>query len=486
MKHLITFVVAFVFSSVSCAIPDQPGTLDTTFNFSGKALWPVGSDADNARVVLVQPDGKIVIVGHCGNGGRRVMCALRLSDTGTPDPSFGTFGKFFSAPGAAGSDFAVAAALQRDGKLVLAGSCSDGITVQSCAIRIDGDGAPDPTFGVGGKLRTQVGPGFSSANAIAIQLDGKIVLAGTCVGSFCASRHHPDGGLDTTFNGIGSVVTSPSAGTAFARTIALQAGGKIVIVGDCPTAICALRYTSDGVLDTTANLNGVVVTAIGTFPNNNAFGHGVVAQPDGKLIIAGFCGASGAYAFCAVRYLANGTLDPTFGAAGILKTTSTFGRDAQANALLLQPDGRVVIVGTCFTGVKYDVCVARYNTEGVLDVTLNATGKVITALGSGTGAAYAIAQQPDGKLVVAGSCDGASDLDFCAARYDNGPFSYKSCSLDIDGDGRVLATTDSLIHARIALGMTGDAVVNGIVFPASARRTTWPQISDYLLTQCGQ
>lgn len=266
----------------------------------------------------------------------------------------------------------------------------------------------------------------------------------------------------------------------------LQAGGKIVIAGDCPTAICALRYTPDGALDTTFNVNGVVVTAIGTFPSNNAFGLRVVAQPDGKLIIAGFCGASGAYAFCAVRYLANGTLDPTFGTAGIVKTTFTSGRDAQANALLLQPDGRVVIVGTCFTGAKYDFCAARYTTEGVLDVTFNATGKVITALGGGTGAAYAIAQQPDGKLVVAGSCDGVSDLDFCAARYDNGPFGYKSCSLDIDGDGRVLATTDSLIHARIALGMTGEAVVNGIVFPASARRTTWPQISDYLFTQCGQ
>ena len=75
MKHFIAFAIACVFSSVTCAIPDQPGTLDTTFNFSGKALWPVGSDADNARAVLVQPDGKIVIVGYCGNGGRRVMCA---------------------------------------------------------------------------------------------------------------------------------------------------------------------------------------------------------------------------------------------------------------------------------------------------------------------------------------------------------------------------------------------------------------------------
>ena len=69
-----------MFSSFTCAIPDQPGTLDATFNVSGKALWQVGSGADSVTAMVARPDGKIVIVGHCGNGGTRVMCALRLID----------------------------------------------------------------------------------------------------------------------------------------------------------------------------------------------------------------------------------------------------------------------------------------------------------------------------------------------------------------------------------------------------------------------
>lgn len=89
MKQLICFAFACVFSSVACAIPDQPGTLDTSFNVFGKVLLPVGSANDNANAMLVQPDGKIVIVGNCRNGTSFVMCGLRLSDTGATDLAFG-------------------------------------------------------------------------------------------------------------------------------------------------------------------------------------------------------------------------------------------------------------------------------------------------------------------------------------------------------------------------------------------------------------
>jgi uncharacterized delta-60 repeat protein len=489
MKHLMIFAAACLLSCAARAIPDQPGTLDATFNGFGKVIAAVGSDADNAVATLVQPDGKIVIAGNCRHGSSIVMCALRLTNAGAPDTSFGTSGKFFAAA-SAGSDSAAAIAIQRDGKLVLGGYCASGGRLNFCAVRVNSDGTSDSTFGSSGKITPQVGTGFSTATAIAIQTDGKIVLAGRCIGGFCATRHRPDGSLDETFNQTGSVVASPSgSGNAeYAHAVALQAGDKIVIAGECATGnswkFCALRFTPNGALDTAFNVNGRVVTEIGTFPANNAYGRALAAQPDGKILVGGFCGASNAYYFCALRYRVDGTLDPTFGTAGIVKTT--FSGDAQASALLLQPDGKIVMTGTCLVASEYDFCAARHTSEGVLDVTFNTTGKVITAIGSGGDTATAASQQRDGKLVVAGSCSGVSDVDFCAARYDGGPFGYQTCSLDIDGDGRILATTDSLIHARLALGITGDAVVNGIVFPGTAQRTTWPLISDYLLTQCGQ
>ena len=113
------------------------------------------------------------------------------------------------------------------------------------------------------------------------------------------------------------------------------------------------------------------------------------------------------------------------------------------------------------------------------------TGKVVTAVGSSTDTATALALQPDGKIVVAGECSNGSNNDFCLARYEGGPFDSRNCSMDIDGDNRVLATTDMLIGARVALGLTGNAVIGGITFASHATRTTWPAIRDYLVSQCG-
>lgn len=144
-----------------------------------------------------------------------------------------------------------------------------------------------------------------------------------------------------------------------------------------------------------------------------------------------------------------------------------------------------MLAGYCSNGSNSDFCALRYNTNGTLDTSFGSSGKVITPVATGDDNAYAVTLQPDGKLVLAGYCFDGTNFDFCAIRYDGGPFGYKNCSLDIDGDNRVLATTDSLIHARIALGITGNAVVNGIAFSPTATRNTWPLIRDYLVTQCG-
>ena len=112
-------------------------------------------------------------------------------------------------------------------------------------------------------------------------------------------------------------------------------------------------------------------------------------------------------------------------------------------------------------------------------------GKLITPIGSGNDQANSITLQPDGKVLLAGNCSNGTNNDFCAARYDGGPFGYQNCKPDIDGDGSFLATTDALIYTRIALGITGPAVIGGMTFAPTATRNTWPLIRDYLVTQCG-
>ena len=123
--------------------------------------------------------------------------------------------------------------------------------------------------------------------------------------------------------------------------------------------------------------------------------------------------------------------------------------------------------------------------------TPNATWATTSPLSSSRRSAAAattptpVALQPDGKIVVAGYCSNGTNNDFCLTRYESGPFDAKNCSLDIDGDGRILATTDMLIGTRVALGITGNAVIGGITFAQNATRNTWPLIRDYLVTQCG-
>ena len=92
--------------------------------------------------------------------------------------------------------------------------------------------------------------------------------------------------------------------------------------------------------------------------------------------------------------------------------------------------------------------------------------------------------QPDGKLLLSGYC-GAAAQRFCLARFEGGPFGYQNCSMDLDGDGMPMSANDALIHARVSLGLTGSAVVNGIAFAATAKRNTWLLIRDYLVSQCG-
>jgi hypothetical protein len=93
--------------------------------------------------------------------------------------------------------------------------------------------------------------------------------------------------------------------------------------------------------------------------------------------------------------------------------------------------------------------------------------------------------QPDGKIILAGYCDNGTNDDFCIARVNGGSSSGRNCSLDIDGDGQITATIDSLIHSRIALGITGNAVIGGVTFTANATRNSWSEIRTFLLAQCG-
>ena len=522
---LALMALIYVLSFVAIATPGQPGTLDTTWAASsslgaGKVITPIASGAanDEAYAVVLQPDGKVVLAGACTNAANTStsFCALRYNAIGSVDTSFGVGGSVatvVSNQGANAKDFANAAILQSDGKLVLAGRCymgnsnANGLTYDFCAARYLANGALDSTFGNGGKVITSLGVQDHVATAIAMQPDGKLVLAGDCAvvaffeTHFCAVRYLANGVLDTSFNGTGKVITSVSAKEDRVVGLAVLPDGKLVLGGTCFSTtsnrgFCALRYLANGTVDLTfgGSNTGKVSTPIGTV-NDRA---GAMAlQPDGKLILAGYCYVTNGFNgenyknICALRYGSNGVDDLSFSGGKFILPAPVAGYNEAIAAISVQPDGKILMAGPCdnrdgFFGGVPDFCSLRFNDDGALDNSFGGTGKVVTKLGDSFNTAAAAALQVDGKLVVAGNCYGgfSSGVDFCALRYDGGPFGYQSCKPDLDGDG-TFSPSDALIYARVALGINGNAVIGGVTFPAAATRKTWPLLRTYLVLQCG-
>jgi len=498
-------LLALAMSVAVCATPGQPGTIDTTFNGTGQVVTHITGAANLANAAALQPDGKIVLGGICQTGGFTNLCAVRYNIDGSLDTSFGGTGKIVSI--VAASDNVTSVAVQRDGKLLFAGSCQRSVGIGFCARRFNADGSPDTAYGDGvtGTALTMMGSSSSTAGAIVLQPDNKLVLAGSCFGGpnqdFCALRLNTDGSPDASFGTGGKAITAISTqglGTDSVRAVALQPDGKVVLAGQCSGGqtqslndLCALRYNANGALDLTFNGTGWLKVHLGnaTFASGAV---GVVVQPDGKLVLFGSCDQP--TSFCTLRLNANGTPDLGFSGTGTV-IIRPIDANVSAKALAAQPDNKLLLAGKCPTpfitcpqGIcsTFDMCVLRVHTDGTRDNTFNGNGLVSTTIGVGAGAdVNAILLQPDGKIVLAGNCANATDADFCAVRYDGGPFAQPSCNLDIDGDGQILSTVDSLIHARIALGMSGNSVTNGIVFPGAAKRTSWALIRTHLNTWCG-
>ena len=297
----------------------------------------------------------------------------------------------------------------------------------------------DTSFGAGtGKVVTMnIGnptPGISAtAQATALQPDGKLLVAGSCIhtyvapanykADFCLVRYDAAGVLDPSFNGSGKVFTAIAGSIASASAVAALPGGKIQLAGTCAFGaslisnpgyqFCLVRYLSNGSLDTTFGSGGIVATT-GTGSNDLIFGMAVL--PDGNTVVAGRCiGASGGFRACFARYLPDGSLDTSFQSTGKV-TTSV---QATIAAFARQPDGKLVVAGSC-PGSANNFCVARFDADGNADLTFNSTGLVVTTIGTspaGTGA-RSILLYPDGNILIVGPCQsGGAGNRFCVARY---------------------------------------------------------------------
>jgi uncharacterized delta-60 repeat protein len=330
---------------------------------------------------------------------------FRFAPGGRLDPTFSGDGKLTDWL-SRGDEWARGIANQEDGKIVVAGY--DSQNSDFLVVRYNSDGSLDPTFGDGGKVLTDVNSSGDMAEALAIQPDGRIVVAGSSYvpgdsfSSFAVVRYNTDGTLDTSFGSGGKVATNFGQDSSCgARSVAVQSDGKVVAAGRClgsqSSGAALARYNSDGTLDLSFGTNGRVITTFGV----GGFGviNSVALQGDGRIVAAGssaaYLGSSGSTVF---RYNYDGSPDTSFDGDGIAVTTGFDSNGVSAGrAVAIQGDGKIVSVGMAIliTG-RRAFAFARFNSNGSLDT------KIAINI-NGWDEANSLAIQPDGKIVAAGS-----------------------------------------------------------------------------------
>jgi uncharacterized delta-60 repeat protein len=384
-----------------------PGDLDPGYGSGGKTTIDFTAN-EGAFALRLQPDGKLVLAGYVQSNAGHQTAAFRLREDGSRDLNF-------SGDGAAEIEFgttdvAHALALQSDGKIVLAGQTEP--TGSDFTVgRLTADGIPDGTFSGATGGRTVQFFGNDAAHAVFVQPDGSIVLAGYggMNSNLAQARVTSTGGLDF---GFGSLGTSEEnlGGTEFAFGGALQPDGKIITVGSTSLAsdIGFSRINADGSPDTSVESNGAISLSVGGADTGRA----VAVLPDGKILVAG--GGGPGNDMFVLRLNADATADTSFGNNGF--TLVDFGGVDDARAIAVQANGKIVLAGSTNNGG--DMAVARLQPGGTLDTTFGNGGKRTIDFGR-TDTAYGVGLQKDGKIVVGGTtAGGAGNDDVVVARLD--------------------------------------------------------------------
>jgi uncharacterized delta-60 repeat protein len=422
----------------------QSGTLDASFGVAGKVTTDFAGFGDGANALAVQADGKLVAVGGATvfrNGVLDGDFALaRYNSNGTLDTSFGTGGRVTTDLGGR-SEGAGSVALQGNGKIVVGGTSVIGLFADFAVARYNSNGTLDTSFGTGGKVITEfandtnrvaLGQVSATAYSVAVQPDGKIVLAGEAnidgEFEFAVVRYNANGTLDAGFGAGGRVITEfgrlqQGFSNALAYSVAVQGDGKIVVAGEAYIVtgrdFALARYNSNGTLDTSFGTGGKLTTDFG---GPDEFANSLVVQLDGKVVVAGMSSVSRGDGFALVRYNSNGTLDLSFGTGGLV-STDFFLLDqgfssAYADSLALEADGGFVAAGRAYFNGGFHSGLARYDNNGTLDASFGTGGKVTADFQGPNGSdQFAdVVVQPDGKIVAAVA--GLSD--FTLVRYNVG------------------------------------------------------------------
>lgn len=313
-----------------------------------------------------------------------------------------------------------------DGKIMLAVSTPDDL-FDFRIMRLNQDGSPDTSFGDGGSVVVDVDPGSDLPTEMLLQPDGKVIVTGPGGVNFgggilVATRLNEDGTLDTSFGNGGKLVYFPPGAGMSPTHVALQADGKLLVAGLISSVganpdVLLVRFDSDGSLDTGFADEGMLVHSLGIGTDNARAVH---VLPDGKILVAGTMRspANDVDGFL-MRLHLDGSLDAAFGSDGVVKAHLTDGHDVFAH-MVVQPDGKIVTLGTIGAtssslGLGGELMLVRYHPDGRLDTGFGEDGiTVIPGHGLGVGRDPGGLALVDGQFVVFGTT--TTDLDSSAVQ----------------------------------------------------------------------
>jgi uncharacterized delta-60 repeat protein len=462
MRRIPLFALSLLIPVVALA---APGDLDSTFNGTGIVVTPVLESDGSASAVVVQSDGKIVAAGSVFNGSDFDFALVRYDALGVLDPAFGGGDGIVTTAIGPGDDQIEALIQQADGKLVAAGLSYDATFDSSTVtlVRYLEDGTPDPSFGGGdGKVTTAISSSFDGALALIEQTDHKLVVAGYADTDIAVVRYGADGTPDAMFGGGDGIVRTTIGSTASGNAIVQQVSdGKLVVAGSADSDVALVRYDGAGAPDAAfGGGDGIVTTTVGTQAEARAL---VGQASDGKLVIAGIAFIAGKSQVLIARYDLDGDPDGMFGTGGVT-TTPIVGNADFANALAEQEDGKLVVAGATLTATHAnDVALVRYDTGGTPDNGFGTSGIVTTTLGDGDDVASAIAIQSNGGIVVAGQKGVGLATQLAVAR-------YLSLSGTTTSTTTVTTTSSTVVTTTTVTTTTSVAPTTGV--PTTAAPTT--------------
>lgn len=416
--------IMLAFGVAGGAVGAAGGELDPSFSGDGwLRTLEVRSASNNflpraAEDVAVQADGKIVVVGEIQDGtSHRYFGAFRYRPDGSLDSSFG--GSGWVALDLGSFEFAHAVALQADGKIVVAGEGDCPRAICFAVVRFLADGTLDRGFGEAGVVRTMFAQCGCRAYDVAVQPDGRIVVVGWRFrygdaqddDLFAVARYLPNGVLDRSFSRDGRASIDLGYGDDVARAVAIQPDGKILVAGHgtrnryrTGDDFAFARFRRNGTLDSSFGRGGVATVHFGGRRHDAAYG--LSLQPDGRIVAAGSSSAGEASGRIALlRLRPNGSLDSSFGDGG-RRLTSPGRHGGYARAVIRERGGLVVVAGRVFADERRDASdwvLARYGRTGRLDPSFGRGGLVFGDFGTGADSVVGLGLDGDGRIVAAGS-----------------------------------------------------------------------------------